>query len=276
MCIIFVCHAHHPRYRLVIASNREEVFSRATEPLHRWPDAPSILAGRDAVAKGTWLGLDVVSGRWGGLTNVHKPGPRKVPGEGRSRGEIVDRWLKFPASNGAAEQFLAELKRDGPEYEGFNVIFGSVGEEPTSAHFFTNQGADGGEAESALAPNALYGLSNATLETPWPKLVHGKRQIEELLTRIPATGEASDAEEDRLVEDLLTLLWDDSEHEGEGYYGVGARAIRYILPGIDYGTRASTVVLARRDGTVRYVERSLGRDGNEIGRRVHAVQLGKI
>lgn len=279
MCIIFVSHAQHPRYRLILAANREEVLSRATAPLAIWRDKPEILAGRDLVANGTWLGLNLLNGRWAGLTNVHDPTkPRKLPGEGRSRGEIVERWLKYDHA-GTPDQFLSDLKADGEDYEGFNVLFGKVSEDSPSLHFFTNK--NGSEKPpNELKQNAMYGLSNATLETPWPKLVWGKREMDKLIAQLPETDDPANEAEDRLADDLLSMLRDehpqDAEMGANGHYGTGPRCLYYYIDSIDYGTRASTIILARKDGSVRYIERSFDRTGKDIGKKDMVVQLGKI
>ena len=84
MCIIFVAHQVHPKYPLIIASNRDEFLNRPTEPMKIWsindydmgnssngnsddsnqqqqsehPHRRRVsLAGRDLVRGGTWLGI---------------------------------------------------------------------------------------------------------------------------------------------------------------------------------------------------------------------------
>lgn len=47
MCIIFVAHHVHPRFPLIIASNRDEYLERPTEPMKIWPRG--LDAGDDAV-----------------------------------------------------------------------------------------------------------------------------------------------------------------------------------------------------------------------------------
>ena len=56
MCLLVLAWNAHPRYRLVLAANRDEYHERPADPLARWP-APDMLAGRDQKAGGTWLGL---------------------------------------------------------------------------------------------------------------------------------------------------------------------------------------------------------------------------
>ena len=53
MCLIFVALDAHPRYRLIVAANRDEFHSRPTAPLAPWSredgGETEIVAGRDLV-----------------------------------------------------------------------------------------------------------------------------------------------------------------------------------------------------------------------------------
>ncbi len=56
MCfILFAIHAH-PGFPLIVAGNRDENYARATADADYWADDAGVLAGRDLVAGGTWLG----------------------------------------------------------------------------------------------------------------------------------------------------------------------------------------------------------------------------
>lgn len=46
---------------------------RPTYPAHFWPDEPHLLAGRDALRSGTWLGM-TKNGRFAFLTNFREVG----------------------------------------------------------------------------------------------------------------------------------------------------------------------------------------------------------
>eukprot|EP00903_Cladosiphon_okamuranus_P008969 g8581.t1 len=63
-------HGFRGRYRLIVASNRDEYLDRETHPVHFWKDAnQNLLAGRDKVAGGTWLGVSR-SGKFATVTNI--------------------------------------------------------------------------------------------------------------------------------------------------------------------------------------------------------------
>jgi hypothetical protein len=52
-------------------STTSAVVHRPTQPAHFWPDEPFVLAGRDALRLGTWLGL-TKHGRFSLLTNYRE------------------------------------------------------------------------------------------------------------------------------------------------------------------------------------------------------------
>ena len=78
---------------LLVLSNRDEYYDRATLPLHWWDGAghePQLLAGQDRQAGGTWLGLSR-TGRLAALTNYRTTDPVQV--DSPSRGELVTQFL---------------------------------------------------------------------------------------------------------------------------------------------------------------------------------------
>ena len=228
MCLIALAWDAHPRFDLVLAANRDEFLDRATAPLHRWPDGT--LAGRDLKAGGTWMGL-TDAGRLAMLTNVRRPGA--VRADAPSRGGIVMQWLHGGATPAA---FCAELA--GAGHNPFNLIAGDV----TRGELFWT-GSDH-PAPHPLAPG-LHAVSNAVLDTPWPKLRHLKEGLAQALQ-----------EHDRaegLIEALLRALSHreraaDAELPSTGVpleLERGLSSVFIDLP--HYGTRSSTVLVRERD-----------------------------
>ena len=68
MCLIVFAYQTHKDFPLLVAANRDEFYKRTSEASHFWPDKPNILAGRDALAGGTWLGISK-QGRFAAITN---------------------------------------------------------------------------------------------------------------------------------------------------------------------------------------------------------------
>ena len=88
MCVAAIAWHAHPRWRLVAIGNRDEYHARPAAPLALWDDGSGIIAGRDLVGGGAWLGVSE-AGRFVLITNRRgfgDPDPAR-----RSRGELVDR-----------------------------------------------------------------------------------------------------------------------------------------------------------------------------------------
>lgn len=176
MCLIAFAIGAHPACPLLLASNRDEFFDRPTDPLHRWTDGSGIWAGRDRREGGTWLGLNE-RGRVAWLTNVRSA--HNGPGR-RSRGELVTGWLQSETS---ADVFAHGL--DAQAYAGFNLVLGDLRQNRWT--WLCNRGltAPHDTAAAALQRQDLtpgvYGLSNASLDTPWPKTVRLKTALEQAL-----------------------------------------------------------------------------------------------
>lgn len=244
MCLVLLAHDAHPLYRLVVAANRDELYARPTAPAAWWPDAPEVLAGRDLRGGGTWMGI-TRAGRFAAVTNFRETAP--VAPDAPSRGHLVGGFLRGRGTPGA---YLRALAGRAGEYAGFNLLVGEGGD-------LRYLGSRAGEAR-ALAPG-VYGLSNALLDTPWPKVERGRAG---LAAALDGGGEAD-------PEALFRVLWD-AEPAPDAQLpdtGVGLERERMLsspfIRGAEYGTRASTVLLVRRDGRVSFVERTVapGREG---------------
>ncbi len=178
MCLIAFALNVDPACPLLIAANRDEFLDRPTAPLHRWllDDGTEVVGGRDLRDGGTWLGLSP-DGRVAMLTNVRQPA--MTPAR-RSRGELVTRWLQ---SDGDAERFAAGIAAD--EYGAFNLV---VGDFRTHAwrwlgnrHPDAPHGAEPSVLHQRALGDGIHGLSNASLDTPWPKTQRLKAAVGESL-----------------------------------------------------------------------------------------------
>lgn len=229
MCLIALAYKVHPHYPLVLAANRDEFRARPADAAHWWNDDPDILAGRDRQAGGTWLGVHR-SGRLAALTN-HRD-LRRPMRQGPSRGGLVHQALQ-----------QAPALQEAERYEGFNLLHGTLDE----LRCFSNVNG----TEVALTPG-IHGLSNAFLNSPWPKVQRATEGLSAILQRAPATW--TDA--------LFTLLQDHRTAEPHELPDTGLTAeqeaalspIHIDLP--HYGTRCSTVLLVDQQGAVTFVERT--------------------
>lgn len=241
MCLIVFSFRDHPEYPLIFAGNRDELHGRPSAPAHFWDDAPTLLAGRDLKAGGTWLGV-TRTGRFATVTNFREPGEHRP--DARSRGELVTAFLQEDAD---APAFLNDVHARADAYNGFNLILGDA----RQIYYLSNRNG----CPRALEPS-IYGLSNGWLDTPWPKVRRAKSMFKTLLQ----AGRIG-------PEPLLDLLRDEWRPTDEELPRTGMdldierKASAIFIADPAYGTRASTVVLMDRLGDLTFAERSFGPGG---------------
>jgi uncharacterized protein with NRDE domain len=165
MCLIVFAWRPGHAQPLIVAANRDEFYARPSLPLAQWPEAPQVHAGRDLEAGGTWLGVGA-DGRFAALTNIRDP---HQPPARKSRGELVARFL---GGESLIDDYLSDVIARAPEYAGFNLLLGNAHE---LWHFNSR------ETEAVMLQPGVYGLSNAGLDTPWPKLLKARMALESVL-----------------------------------------------------------------------------------------------
>lgn len=265
MCLLVLSWQAHPRYRLVVAANRDEFHDRPAAPMAKWPE-PDILAGRDLRANGTWLGLDRRR-RFGVVTNFRDL-QRPQPGA-PSRGTLIPRYLGGEISAG---DFLAGLEPDGPRYSGFNLLLA----DGDSLWYATNRTdplavpAAGASPFRRPLPPGIYGLSNQFLDTPWPKLRRVRRRFESWLSQL---GAAPATEELFAILDDRTTVESEADLPRTGLSPEWERILSapFVL-NPDYGTRCSTVLLLEHSGACLLIERRFDRQGAPSGESKWALQ----
>jgi uncharacterized protein with NRDE domain len=237
MCLILIAHQTHPLFKLILAANRDEYYDRPSAPPAFWEEAPSLLAGRDMIAGGTWLGI-TRNGRIGAITNYRDPSSFKK--NAPSRGILVSRFLLGREN---PLDYLEGIQRHAHEYNGFNLILGTR----EQLYWYSNRGS----AIFTLLPG-LYGLSNHLLDTPWPKVIRGKETMAKILAR--ADGP--------FTEELFHLLSDRTLPDDERLpqTGVGTEWERILSPlfisSPTYGTRSSTLLFIDRNDRVTFLDRT--------------------
>ena len=164
MCLVVLAHRMHPRYRLVVAANRDEFHAREAAPLSWWSDRPGLLAGRDLVSGGTWLGA-TLGGRFATVTNFREF-ERSVGADAPSRGGLVPAFL---ADTGAAGDHLQRTVADAGRYAGYSLL----ADDGSSLWYASNRGQSPVELGAGV-----YGLANDRLDEPWPKVVAGRQRME--------------------------------------------------------------------------------------------------
>ena len=276
MCLLAICLHAHEEYKLVLAANRDERYSRPTFTAGWWPDVPYLLGGRDGEAGGTWLGI-TKAGRIAALTNYW--GGEKLLENAPSRGEIVGSYLT--EQHASPQDFAVRLRQRAHLYNGFNLVFGTVdelfyfsnmrvpeqeseaayGKEKASEDEPATEGGRGAYGGGPSGPVAvehlsggIYGLSNALLDTPWSKVTSVRAEVAECLADADGRGP------EWLTEELLTMLGrierpelqKDPSLPYEEKRRLAESTFRILFP--RFGTLSTTVIIVDRSNKVHFTE----------------------
>ena len=245
MCLIVMAWRAHPEIPCLIAANRDELHGRQTAAAHWWTDRKDILAGRDLVAGGTWIGI-TRTGRFAAITNYRHPANDRA--DAPSRGSLVRSFLE---SSATLAEGLAKLRKVGADYNGFNLLL-SDGERLGVYESVRGEGRE-------LGPG-VFGLSNHLLDTPWPKVQTAKSRLHDALR-----GGAD-------THSVLALLRDETPAPDQELprTGVTLETERLLssafIRSADYGTRSSTLISIDRSRQVCFDEWSWNGAGAEVGR----------
>jgi uncharacterized protein with NRDE domain len=236
MCLIAWALGMRADCPLLIASNRDEYWDRPTLPLERWlpSGVQPVYSGRDVRAGGTWMGFNA-HGRVAMLTNVQQAEAAHAP---RSRGELPMRWLDAKGRTATWETLVDAF--NPADFSGFNLV---LGDQSTSEWIWlSNRPADPQPAQTLiplppgwtghhLSPG-IYGLSNASLDTPWPKTRFLKNAVAEAMASDPMSRER--------VERLLLTLQTFSDPGDDPVTSLQNHPFVH-RPQARYGTRSSLI-----------------------------------
>ncbi len=229
MCLILFTFSPNTDSPLLLAANRDEFFSRPTANAQFWEDSPHILAGKDLVGHGTWIGI-TKTGRFAAVTNVREP--HIVVENPLSRGDLTRHFLE---GNVSCTEYLSNLETQKQRYSGFNLLIGEFTPQSQEMYYLSNR------KKGFTSLNAgTYGLSNHLLNSHWPKVDRGKTFLNSTLSDTFGCPEhhlqlRSFLEDPSLAEDA------ELPKTGVSYERERALSAAFIsLP--DYGTRTSTVI----------------------------------
>ena len=180
MCLILVLLQVRPDYPLIVAANREERRNRPATPPFRWDTTPTLWAGRDQAAGGTWLGVNE-AGLVASITNR----PERPPGAGGlgpplndpalpSRGALCLAALEQTSPAAALDVVSQQL--EASHYNPFNLVCaniqggwvttwrGATQQLRRGRHIISNRGDpdDGGLPVVRRARRLLHGVDLVT------------------------------------------------------------------------------------------------------------------
>ncbi|GAC14882.1 NRDE family protein [Aliiglaciecola lipolytica] len=242
MCILFIAVEQHPDYPLIIAANRDEFYQRETAQSKFWDDNEQVLAGRDLEAGGTWMGMNK-NGRLCALTNVRDP--QKILTNATSRGYLVSEFL---TNQDSQLSYLAKLQESKHQYNGYNLMFGQW-----NNLWVYNNHTD----KLAKLTAGVYGLSNADLDSPWPKINQGVNKLKEHCQQAQALN----------TDKLFAILLDQTQARDELLPKTGVpidwerKLSSIFIQSPDYGTRSSTLLLVNKNKHVTWLEHTFDNQG---------------
>ncbi len=224
-----------------MAGNRDEFHARPTASLQRWPNPhEDVIAGRDLRSGGSWMGVNAL-GHAAVITNVRDP---TAPTGGPSRGELITGYLSGAQD---ATRYTRALADRAGEFAPFNLLVADA----ENCTYLGNH-----PAGWQNLPPGVHGMSNGSLDAPWPKTLRLMRAMETWL----AQGA-----------DVLDPIWQALADETRPadttlpHTGVPMELERRLssafIRGTDYGTRASTVILIDHAGRGFIHERRFGPEG---------------
>ena len=246
MCLLAMAWRAHADFPLLVVANRDEAYDRPSAILREWDDAPGIYGGRDLRDGGSWLALSR-AGRFAAVTNVREPSPPTQP---RSRGALV---REFVLTEGRATAEALRATDQGADFRPFNLILWD-GHELVHA---TNRP----QPARLVFDSGVHGVSNGNVGERWPKVRWAVDSLRSWLAALPAGEMEPD------VAPLFAAMASEQRAHPQQLpqTGVGPELeLRLSAPfirGDVYGTRATTVVMVRRDGVATLIERSFNPGG---------------
>jgi uncharacterized protein with NRDE domain len=254
MCLIAVAWQTHADLSLALAANRDEFHDRPAAPAAWWNGKHEVFGGRDLSHGGSWLALSR-HGRLAAITNIRRMIPPDP--DAPSRGGLV---REFVLAGLSAEQYAEELSERAGRYSGFNLLL-CDGAKLVFCHNY-----DGFE-QRQLAPG-IHVVSNATMDTPWPKSQRLRRAMQAFVNQRVASRNL-----------LFSALADAEAAKDDDLpnTGIGIEMERFLSPpfirGDRYGTRASSIVTIGNDGQAEFIEHRFGPNGAFEGESRQALQI---
>lgn len=238
MCTLAFAHNMHSEYPFVFIGNRDEFYNRLTENAGI---RKGVLSGLDLEKGGTWTGISTI-GRMAFLTNhrdftLHVKTPE-------SRGLLTKNFLDGDMD---PEMYLESLSKQKGQYNPYNLIVGNL----SGFYFYSNI-----EDRIIKLDSGIYGLSNAFLDTPWPKI----KRIKEALEQAVLNNQLDEKTLFSILENRSVA--NESDLPSTGLELEMEKSLSSIFIELEtYGTRHETVILIDRLGRVHFVEKFRTEDG---------------
>lgn len=257
MCTLAFYLRQFESYPLVIAANRDEHFSRPSAPPGLLQKNPSILAGKDLVAGGTWLGVNEHGLAAGVVNRSVKPGSITAP---RSRGLLCSDMLKEKNAE-HAEELLR--RQDLSQYQPFVLLVANA-----AAAFVAFNSETGVHTDALDAGIHVFGNRSFSGDDRG-KLKHAHELFSTAGEALRAQLQGSATNLDLAVSALRKALSDhapaNNSHEPKDAICVHNNS--------DYGTVSSSIIFQSRAGKKFYFYHAAGAPCRAAFEPVEPLQL---
>lgn len=267
MCILFVHVSANPgadKYKLILASNRDEYFGRPTKVANFWTENPDIIGGRDlepGKAGGTWLALSK-TGKIGVLLNILTDDPAGEPGK-LGRGFLVNDYLN---GNLDGFEYCNNLYKNANLYNPFNLVTIDLKKKNGPyVTYYSSKSLDGSPVQ--LNCDNTYAFGNSVLESPFMKVQNGHEKMIETVMAYNSTEKKQ-----QLLDQLLGILkckkqFSDPQMKLQAPKlppnDLQSMSSAFVeIPAAKYGSRTHTVILVDNQDQVEFHEWTMG-EANE-------------
>jgi uncharacterized protein with NRDE domain len=254
MCIFFL-KRNAKDYKLIIASNRDELITRETSPASEYlVDDKKIISPIDLTANGTWIGTTTT--RFAILTNIKDDPSSNV----ESRGCLVkDALLK---------------RKNSKPHRGYNLVYGDYSGhiyyqthpkdvKLEACEFGTIENIDSKDEfiKVKILDDWLVVSNNNLFDEPWEKQRKGRRLFKDIVEKGLQRNQLEEAlfqllQHERNESDTLKTI-DQSTVVDESYLDRNLTNDIFVNPKNGYGTRTMTVLILDLNNNLRYVEKDL-------------------
>ncbi|XP_067215512.1 transport and Golgi organization 2 homolog isoform X2 [Linepithema humile] len=255
MCISFIYrnpNATIKSYRLIVASNRDEIYKRPASSAHYWEKHPECLGGTDmepGKEGGTWLALSI-RGKAAVILNLtNEEGVKDLK---KSRGSLIS---NFVTSNDSKESYLSKLHKeniDGQQYNPYCLLLLDLNN--ADVHYLSSCAKSGGPK---VCNSDIIGIGNSGIDHPFKKVEVGKKEFKHIIQNVDVS------KQDDLIEELINFLKSEKKHlpdpELRKRYPTKYEDLSsiFVSTGKEYGTRTHSILLVDGLNHITFVEETL-------------------
>ncbi|XP_032679747.1 transport and Golgi organization protein 2 homolog isoform X1 [Odontomachus brunneus] len=259
MCILFIYRnpdANAGSYRLIIASNRDEMYKRPALSAHYWGQHPECLGGIDMEAGkegGTWLAL---STRGKAAVILNYVGKEAVmDASKKNRGFLI---RDFITSSDSIELYLDKLHKENVNRQPYNpYCLVLLDLNNANVHYLNNCVESIGPI---ICNSDIIGIGNGGIDHSYKKVEAGKEEFKLIIKN------AHTSNENNLIEELINFLKSKERHlpdpELQERYPTKYKVLSSIFVSVEkqYGTRTHSILLIDGSNNITFIEETLMSD----------------